>query len=109
MRPWLGSYHTGAPGTMDSTSWAWLSGEPFTDYINWRLGEPNHPEETSIHILGAINGLPGTWNNYGPASASLVNGYLVEWNTNPVPLPPRLLLFGSGLLGLAGWRRFRKS
>lgn len=26
-----------------------------------------------------------------------------------VPLPPSLLLLGPGLLGLAGWRRFRKS
>jgi hypothetical protein len=25
-----------------------------------------------------------------------------------VPLPPTVLLLGSGLLGLAGWRRFRK-
>lgn len=28
---------------------------------------------------------------------------------NNVPLPPTVLLLGSGLLGLAGWRRFRKS
>jgi hypothetical protein len=27
---------------------------------------------------------------------------------NPVPLPPTLLLFGSGLLGLVCWRRYRK-
>ena len=27
----------------------------------------------------------------------------------PVPLPPTVFLLGSGLLGLAGWRRFRKS
>jgi hypothetical protein len=26
-----------------------------------------------------------------------------------VPLPPTVLLLGSGLIGLAGWRRFRKS
>ena len=26
----------------------------------------------------------------------------------PVPLPPTVWLFGSGLLGLVGWRRFRK-
>ena len=29
--------------------------------------------------------------------------------TAPVPLPPTALLFGSGLLGLVGLRRFRKS
>lgn len=29
--------------------------------------------------------------------------------TNPVPIPPTAWLMASGLLGLAGWRRFRKS
>lgn len=28
--------------------------------------------------------------------------------TSPVPLPPTMLLLGSGLLGLGAWRRFRK-
>jgi len=32
-----------------------------------------------------------------------------ETGQNPVPLPPTALLLGSGLLGLAGLRRFRKS
>lgn len=29
--------------------------------------------------------------------------------TNPVPLPGAVWLLGSGLLGLSGWRRFRKN
>jgi hypothetical protein len=32
-----------------------------------------------------------------------------EVKANAVPLPPSLLLFGSGLVGLAGLRRYRKS
>jgi hypothetical protein len=32
-----------------------------------------------------------------------------NFNYTAVPLPPSMLLLGSGLLGLAGWRRFRKS
>jgi hypothetical protein len=32
----------------------------------------------------------------------------LEFQGAAVPLPPSLVLFGSGLLGLGGWRRFRK-
>jgi hypothetical protein len=35
--------------------------------------------------------------------------YEVKLEYTAVPLPPSVLLLGSGLLGLAGWRRFRKS
>jgi hypothetical protein len=34
--------------------------------------------------------------------------YLELTAVNPVPVPPSVWLLGSGLLGLAGWRRFRK-
>jgi hypothetical protein len=33
----------------------------------------------------------------------------VQFDGAPVPVPPTILLFGSGLVGLVGWRRFRKS
>jgi len=33
----------------------------------------------------------------------------VYGNTSPVPLPPSVWLFGSGLVGLIGLRRFRRS
>jgi hypothetical protein len=31
-----------------------------------------------------------------------------SWTATPAPLPPNVLLLGTSLLGLGGWRRFRK-
>jgi hypothetical protein len=52
--------------------------------------------------------------NYVPASDfSIVSdsaSYLFyRVDTTPVPLPPSVYLFGSGLVGLIGLRRFRRS
>ena len=44
-----------------------------------------------------------------PADFAINQVNLLECNTSPVPLPPSALLLGSGLLGLVGLRRFRKS
>ena len=46
-----------------------------------------------------------TGGNYNDFYAQL---YVEPLNVEPVPIPPAVLLFGSGLLGLAGWRRFKK-
>ena len=54
---------------------------------------------TTIQFTGT-----GPNSTYGPA----IDSVSVELAV-PVPLPPTVLLLGSGLLGLAGWRRLRKS
>ncbi len=41
--------------------------------------------------------------------SSSITSFQGTWTAVAVPLPPSVLLLGSGLLGLAGWRRFRKS
>ena len=55
-----------------------------------------------------------TYRGYGsqpdtPITAIGSKGYIIERDTNPVPLPGAVWLLGSGLLGLAGWRRLKKS
>jgi hypothetical protein len=47
---------------------------------------------------------PTAWWFHGDAQITLA----FAMGPAPAPLPPGLLLLGSGLLGLAGWRRFRK-
>ncbi len=45
----------------------------------------------------------------GPRGADIVIGKDPPPVGSAVPIPPTALLLGSGLLGLMGWRRFRKS
>jgi hypothetical protein len=66
-----------------------------------------------------MNWTPITWSfvaNDGSATLNFqsleINAFgpaLDDVSVNAVPLPPSLLLLGSGLLGLAGLRRYRKS
>ena len=97
----------------------------FIDYAGWNLNndtgvnsegipDPNNPGNT-IPPAGATL-LPGFFDNNG--SSAIATGAWPEaaildivTQTSPsgVPLPPSALLLGSGLLGLVGFRRFRKS
>ncbi len=69
---------------------------------------PSPSPSLDIILPGNITGefvkvrLNGT--NYLSLAEVQVNG-----NTSPVPLPPSVWLFGSGLVGLIGLRRFRRS
>jgi len=108
--PWLGGYRSNG-------EWKWVTGETWS-YTNWAATEPG-PDENYIHFYTNHNYgtfTPGdTWNNLGDVDYH-VHGFIIEWDynpangpiNNPVPLPSTVLLLGSGLLGLAGWRKLRK-
>jgi hypothetical protein len=64
-------------------------------------------EALSLSFIGS-----SAFAGFTAATASgFENHDILSWqfqNVNPIPLPPTVLLLGSGLLGLGGWRRFRK-
>ena len=95
---WLGGYQT-EPSSDPNANWAWITGETW-NYTNWNSGEPNdnygYASEESLAILCDLE----KWNDEG--SLNNISGYIIE---SPVPIPPALILLGSGLLILARFRR----
>ncbi len=91
--------------------WKWISGEPVTYTNLWGSWGSYVGNYAYLHPNNHPFATVGTWNHaYWVTDGT--DGYnvrgIIEITTNPVPLPPTMLLLGSGLLGLAGWRRFRK-
>jgi hypothetical protein len=115
---WAGAYQNPITETTSTVGWTWINGTTFPGYAGqpgtfgssysyWSSGEPNdNYGPGSEQYLGlSLHGLGG-WNDEG--NPSLIAGYVVEYNGQPVSTPDGGMtagLLGSALIGLATLRR----
>jgi len=99
--PWLGGYKD--PATSDpEANWHWVTGEPWI-YTNWVEIEPSGPElQNRLAFFGYYSRTGAEWNDVWSTNYP-ANGYIVELDQNPVPVPRAALLGAIGLL-YSGWR-----
>ena len=109
---WLGGYRNDPnvdpgndPDAGTSKYWSWVTGEEW-NYTNWEVGEPNNGvggTQDYLHFWKS----DGKWDDM--ENGRYMAGYVVESDVAPVPEPATMILFGTGLVGLVGYRKRKKT
>ena len=105
--PWLGGFQPNG-STEPSGGWSWVTGETWS-FTQWNSGEPNNfngVSEDSLQFFGTGSSMNSNWNDAANAVAG--RGYIIEYNTSPIPEPADTALLLAGLAaGFLAWRRRR--
>lgn len=110
----VGGLHYHWTGGLTETSstdpyqgWSWVTEESFS-FANWYTDEPNGDGVGRIIFdHGSTDYYGKSWNDL--TATELADGYIVEYDTAPVPIPSTILLMGTSLAGLLGLRRRKKA
>lgn len=113
--PWLGAYANNDYN--GSAIWQWVSGAAFS-YAPWGTNQPdgypgNLPNQAiDYYDYASIGSTWGDTPQDGVAGFTLPQGYVVEFDQNPNPVPEpetyAMLMAGLGLMGFIARRRKQK-
>jgi len=114
--PWIGAYQdTASPSYSEpGGGWTWISGETW-NFSNWSISEPNSgPGHDYAHYImydphNQTTTIPSPyWNDIDNCAAcnegapnGMINSFLIEYESNPIPEPTAATLLCLGLIALA--------
>jgi len=101
----LGGYQDMADAyySENAGGWKWVTGEPWSEFVNWRSGEPcggSSDNALAFHLNGQWNDVDHT------RTSDTARGYVVEYEA-VVPEPSSIIALLGGMISLLGIRRRR--
>ena len=105
---WDNGIDPGFTGDFWGDSGTWIAPAGFAEILYYSIKTGSSTNDGGFELYYVKDGFhSGTWNTVGLGSRNLSHISFWSAGSTPVPEPATLLLFGTGLLGMAGFARKR--